>query len=194
MSSSVVRSTFALYAPARPRSDETTNTAAAARSARRSSSGWSSVSALLVTSWTARVIWSAYARALSTRCWARRICEAAMSSIALVIFFVDCTPRMRRRSRRRRAPNCLPLVLRLAPDLLHLVLLLLALELAGFRLVRRLLLLARGELLLELLHRVAEVALDVLGQRPLLPDVLVELGVLVLQVVVHLGLEPPDVG
>src|SRR2546430_16862376 len=116
-----------------------------------------------------------------------------MSSIALVIFFVDWTPRIRRRSRRRRAPKSALLLRRRAPDTLHGLLLLLALHLAGLGLLRRLLPLARRELLLELLHRVAERVLDVLGEGPLLPDVLVELRALVLEVVVQLGLEPPHV-
>jgi hypothetical protein len=44
-----------------------------------------------------RVISSAYGLEAATRAWARAIREAAMSSIALVIFLVDCTERMRRR-------------------------------------------------------------------------------------------------
>ena len=40
---------------------------------------------------------SAYGRPASARCWARRIFEAATSSIAFVIFAVLWTERMRRR-------------------------------------------------------------------------------------------------
>src|SRR5438270_13206957 len=39
------------------------------------------------------------------RCCALTIRDAAMSSIARVIFFVDCTERVRRRYSRRFAPN-----------------------------------------------------------------------------------------
>jgi hypothetical protein len=43
------------------------------------------------------VMRSAYGRAAATRPWAFTIREPAMSSIALVIFFVDCTDLMRPR-------------------------------------------------------------------------------------------------
>ena len=46
---------------------------------------------------TTRVISSAYGRDSSTRCWALTMREAAMSSIARVIFLVEDTERMRRR-------------------------------------------------------------------------------------------------
>src|SRR5438094_9424203 len=105
-----------------------------------------------------------------------------MSSIALVIFFVDCTPRMRRRSRRRRAPKGLSLLLRrLAADALHLLLVLLALQLVGLGLLGRALGLRRRELFLELLHGIAQRALELFGQRALSTYVLVDVGVLVLQ-------------
>src|SRR3954454_1615950 len=47
-----------------------------------------------------RVISSAYGAAARARCWARAMREAAMSSIARVIFLVDWTDLMRRRRTR----------------------------------------------------------------------------------------------
>jgi hypothetical protein len=52
----------------------------------------------------AEVSCSAYGRAAETRCWALRIREAAISSMARVIFMVDWTERMRRRIVRSLAP------------------------------------------------------------------------------------------
>ena len=46
---------------------------------------------------TVSVIASAYGVDSATRCCALTMRDAAMSSIALVIFFVDCTALMRRR-------------------------------------------------------------------------------------------------
>ncbi len=47
---------------------------------------------------------SRYGRLAAMRAWARTIREAAMSSIALVIFLVDCTLRIRRRRMRSWPP------------------------------------------------------------------------------------------
>lgn len=43
---------------------------------------------------------SAYGLAASTRCWALVICDVAISSWALVIFFVELTDLMRSRNSR----------------------------------------------------------------------------------------------
>ena len=51
-----------------------------------------------------RSIPSRKGRLAAIRFWARTIREAAMSSIALVIFLVDCTLRMRRRRMRSWPP------------------------------------------------------------------------------------------
>src|SRR5207247_8393032 len=51
---------------------------------------------------------SAYGRAASTRCWALRMREVAISSMARVIFMVDCTERIRRRTSRSFAPTVNP--------------------------------------------------------------------------------------
>ena len=45
-----------------------------------------------------------YGRLAAIRFWARTIREAAMSSMALVIFLVDCTLRIRRRRTRSWPP------------------------------------------------------------------------------------------
>src|SRR4051794_51459 len=98
---------------------------------------------------------SAYGRAAPIRCCAFTIRDAAMSSIARVIFFVDCTDRMRRRYRRSLAPK----------DLLRLpVGVALGLALAGGFLVVAVATLCRDLLLafLALAHR--------LGGVLLLPD------------------------
>ncbi len=60
------------------------------------SSGWSIVDCEASAEIT-RVIWRAYGFAALTRCCALTMRDAAMSSIARVIFLVDCTDRMRRR-------------------------------------------------------------------------------------------------
>ena len=52
----------------------------------------------------ASVSWIAYGRDASTRCWAFTMRDDAMSSIARVIFFVDWTDRIRRRTTRSWAP------------------------------------------------------------------------------------------
>jgi hypothetical protein len=57
------------------------------------------------TSSITRVSSSAYGRDASTRCWARTILDEAISSIARVIFFVDWTERIRRRTMRSLAPT-----------------------------------------------------------------------------------------
>jgi hypothetical protein len=55
---------------------------------------------LLASSVSTAVICSAYGLAASTRARAFAIREVAMSSIALVIFLMDCVERIRRRSTR----------------------------------------------------------------------------------------------
>jgi hypothetical protein len=50
------------------------------------------------------VSWIAYGLDASTRSCALRIRDEAISSIARVIFFVDCTDRIRRRTTRSFAP------------------------------------------------------------------------------------------
>jgi hypothetical protein len=52
---------------------------------------------------------SAYGREAVTRCWARRIREAATISIALVICDVLLIDRMRRRMSRRLGIDAIPL-------------------------------------------------------------------------------------
>src|SRR2546428_4566296 len=49
---------------------------------------------------------SAYGRAAATRCWALRMRDVAMSSMARVIFMVDWTDRIRRLTVRSFAPIC----------------------------------------------------------------------------------------
>src|SRR3954471_11224161 len=63
-------------------------------------SGWS-MFVELATAVITRVISSAYGLDAATRCWALEIRDAATSSIARVIFLVDCTDWMRRRYSRR---------------------------------------------------------------------------------------------
>ena len=60
-------------------------------------SGWSTVVACDASAEITRVICRAYGWAAVTRCCALTMRDAAMSSIARVIFLVDCTDRMRRR-------------------------------------------------------------------------------------------------
>ena len=55
---------------------------------------------MLTTLSRAAVISSVYGRACATRSWALASREAEMSSMALVIFMVDCTVRIRRRTTR----------------------------------------------------------------------------------------------
>src|SRR5918998_4155307 len=73
---------------------------------RSTSSGLSKVPAALASAESTLVISCAYGRDASTRAWARAIREVAMSSIALVIFFVDWTERIRR----RRSLSCAAIV------------------------------------------------------------------------------------
>jgi hypothetical protein len=93
-------STFALYAPARPRSDVSTSTPAFVGCSRSSSSGCWTAPLWRARSSIALVSWIAYGRDASTRCCAFTIREDAISSIARVIFFVDWTVRIRRRTMR----------------------------------------------------------------------------------------------
>jgi hypothetical protein len=78
----------------------TTNTAAARDSTRCSSSGCVKSTSVLTTLSRAAVISSVYGRACATRSWALTSREAEMSSMALVIFMVDRTAPMRRRTTR----------------------------------------------------------------------------------------------
>src|SRR3954447_3083320 len=64
-----------------------------------------SVVALDATAWTTAVNASAYGVDAATRCCALTMRDAAMSSIALVIFLVDCTDLIRRRKTRCWAPT-----------------------------------------------------------------------------------------
>ena len=59
---------------------------------------------------SASIMRSLYGRAAATRCWARTMREAAMSSIAFVIFFVDSIDLIRR----RRTRSCPPAITWLA--------------------------------------------------------------------------------
>src|SRR6478609_1148647 len=76
-------------------------------SGRGTSSGLSVPAPAAARSWTTSVISSEYGWAAWTRACARTMREAAMSSIARVIFFVDCTVRIRRR-RIRSWPPAIP--------------------------------------------------------------------------------------
>ena len=82
-----------------------TSTPARAGVSRSSSSGWTIDPVCRATSSIAAVSRSAYGRASITRCWAFTIRDAAMSSIARVIFIVDWTERIRRRTTRSCAPT-----------------------------------------------------------------------------------------
>ncbi len=82
-----------------------TSTPALAGVSRSSSSGCTIDPVCLATSSIAAVSRSAYGRASMTRCCALTIRDAAMSSMARVIFAVDCTDRIRRRTMRSWAPT-----------------------------------------------------------------------------------------
>ena len=88
------RMTAEEYEPARPRSAVTSSTAARRTCSRSVVSGWST-SEKLDSAETARVMARAYGAASLLRCWALTMREAAMSSIARVIFLVEVTERMR---------------------------------------------------------------------------------------------------
>ncbi len=75
----------------------TTRTATRFSSVCSWSSGWSIVAVCDASAEMTWVTWREYGLAALTRCWAFTMREAAMSSIARVIFFVDVTDRMRRR-------------------------------------------------------------------------------------------------
>src|SRR5438552_1368043 len=105
---SAIFKTFALYAPASPRSDVITRTPIFVACSRCSSNGWSIEVDLDATSSIAFVSCSAYGRDASTRVCAFTIREDAISSMARVIFFVDWTDRIRRRTTRSFAPKSQP--------------------------------------------------------------------------------------
>ena len=75
------------YAPARPRSEVITSIAARRGFSLSVVSGWSTLENV-ATADTARVSSRAYGAAAWARCWALMIRDAAMSSIARVIFLV----------------------------------------------------------------------------------------------------------
>ena len=77
----------------------TTSTAARRGFSRSTSSGWSSAE-LLASSVSTAVICSAYGRDSCTRARAFTIREVAISSMARVIFLMDCVERMRLRRTR----------------------------------------------------------------------------------------------
>src|SRR5258706_8736538 len=133
---------------------------------------------------------AAYGTAAATRACAFTIRLAAISSIARVIFFVDCTDRMRRRRMRSWPPAMLRLLLRLEG-------LGRRLRTGGDRVARRDVCLGAGhrgglepadELLDRDLQRVA------LGQRALVANRRHEIGLARAHVVEELGLESLDVG
>src|SRR4051812_20934771 len=135
-------------------------------------SGWSTLE-YVATAETARVSSRAYGAAACARCWALMIRDAAMSSIARVIFFIDSVDLIRARySRRDTAMSGLLLL----DDLLlvdvlvleRLVLLVTGLDgaaLAGLELVE--------ELVVGLLDRALGVVLELQALRDRLEDVLV---------------------
>ncbi len=96
-------STLEENAPARPRSLVTTRTAARFGSSSSFVSGWSTLE-YVATADTARVSSRAYGAAAWARCCALMIRDAAMSSMARVIFFIDSVDLIRARySRTERA-------------------------------------------------------------------------------------------
>src|SRR5215472_14028051 len=104
---------LALSAPQRPRSAVTMITRARSPSrCSRYGCRYSVASSAVVSSTS--IIFSAYGRVACTVVWARRSLVAATTCIALVIFWVFCMLRMRRRTSRREG-NGLPL---LHPELL----------------------------------------------------------------------------
>src|SRR3954452_14143935 len=98
------------YAPASPRSLVTTRIAARVDSSGSVVSGCSTLE-YVATADTARVSSRAYGAACWARCCALMMREAAMSSIARVIFFVDSTDRIRARYSRRDNAMSGPLLL-----------------------------------------------------------------------------------
>src|SRR6266545_3443681 len=160
MSCSAVRIALALYAPHSPRSLVMTSTPARRTGSRGTNSGWSSVVALDARAVSTWVIASAYGREAATRSWALAIRLVATSSCALVIFFVDFTERIRRRSVCSWAGMALlPLRPGLAPD--RLAGLHAFLHLLGRGLVDPQLLALAPEDLLELVERRLELGRDV---------------------------------
>src|SRR3954471_6626834 len=98
------------YAPASPRSLVTTRIAARLLCSGSVVSGWSTLE-YVATAETARVSSRAYGAADWARCWALMMREAAMSSMARVIFFVDSTERIRARYSRSESATSAPLLL-----------------------------------------------------------------------------------
>ena len=104
-------STLEEYAPARPRSLEMTSTAAFVGFSFSVVSGWSTFENV-ATAETARVSSRAYGSAAAACCWALMMRDAAMSSMARVIFFIDCVDLiLARYSRRETAIASAPLLL-----------------------------------------------------------------------------------
>src|SRR5262245_65198414 len=101
-SRSASRITLEEYAPARPRSLVTTRIAARVGFSGSDVSGWSTLE-YVATADTARVSSRAYGAAAWARCCALMIRDAAMSSMARVIFFVAWTDLIRPRSSRSDA-------------------------------------------------------------------------------------------
>ncbi len=97
---SVARNTDVLYPPHRPRSATTDKTATRATVSGVPSSRPAASGSPVAVSSTTRAMPSWYGLEAAIRPWARTICEAAMSSIALVIFLVDWMLLIRRRRMR----------------------------------------------------------------------------------------------
>ena len=92
-----MRITDALYAPARPRSALITTRPTLRTVSGFRSMGWSSPAPAAARLRMTSVICSLYGRAAATRCCALTMRDAAISSMARVIFLVDWTLRMRLR-------------------------------------------------------------------------------------------------
>src|SRR5918992_652588 len=189
-SASASRITLALYAPQNPRSLVITRTAARLLSGRSVSSGWSMWMSWLISAVSARVMYRAYGAESFTRSCALTMREVAMSSWARVIFAVDLTDLICRRSCRSCAPirrsalldpGDLLLLDRLFVDRVHR---LLFEEQAAA---------ADLEALLELRDGVLERGQSVVGQLAGLPDRGEDALVVALDVVVELGFEAADV-
>src|SRR3954447_22319467 len=103
-------STLDEYAPARPRSLVMMRTAARFGSSSSLVSGWSTLE-YVATAETARVSSRAYGAAAWARCCALMMRDAAMSSMARVIFFIDSVDLIRARYSRSDTATSAPLLL-----------------------------------------------------------------------------------